>query len=149
MRGVLPESCQEQLEILVSWRFIVTLWTVTISCYQFQDIPLDLSQPITGSLASQYFNSSVIGDGSIYSVKMLRSTALMGDGTDRTTDIMTTRLNRPWGWCSKNSIYFFSFKSTLLFFKPGQERKRHYTLPFYWREKIQTTGEPESLNLCG
>ena len=45
-------------------------------CYQLRDIPLDLSQPITGSLASQYWNSSVIGGGPIYSVKMLRSTAL-------------------------------------------------------------------------
>ena len=44
--------------------------------YQLRDIPLDLSHPITGSLASQYLTSSVIGGGSIYSVKMLRSTAL-------------------------------------------------------------------------
>ena len=46
-------------------------------CYQLQDIPLDLSQPITGSLASQYWNSSVIGGGAIYLVTMLRSTALI------------------------------------------------------------------------
>ena len=45
-------------------------------CYQLRDIPLDLSHPITGSLASQYLTSSVIGGGPIYSVKMLRSTAL-------------------------------------------------------------------------
>ena len=39
-------------------------------------MPLHLSQPITGSLASQYWTSSLIGVGPIYSVKMLRSTAL-------------------------------------------------------------------------
>ena len=48
----------------------------TMCCYQLQDIPLDLSHPITGSLASQYVTSSVIGGGPICSVKMLRSTAL-------------------------------------------------------------------------
>ena len=80
-----PVSCQEQLEVSVSCSFYVTcavclfiytLWTVTMCCYQLWDIPLDLSQPITGSLASQYWTSSVIGGGPIYSVKMLRSTAL-------------------------------------------------------------------------
>ena len=46
-------------------------------CYQLWDIPLDLSHPITGSLASQYFTSSVVVGGPIYLVKMLRSTALL------------------------------------------------------------------------
>ena len=46
-------------------------------CYQLRDIPLDLSHPITGSLASQYFTSSVVVGGPIYLVKMLRSTALL------------------------------------------------------------------------
>ena len=45
--------------------------------YQLQDIPLDLSHPISGSLASQYLTSSVIGYGPIYLVKMWRSTALV------------------------------------------------------------------------
>ena len=45
-------------------------------CYQLPDIPLDLSHPITESLASQYLTSSVIGGGPIYSLKMLRFTAL-------------------------------------------------------------------------
>ena len=43
-------------------------------CYELRDIPLD---PITGSLASKYLTSSVIGGGPIYSVKMLRSTTLV------------------------------------------------------------------------
>ena len=46
-------------------------------CNQLRDLPLDLSQPITDSLASQYLTSSVIRGGPIYSVKMLRSTALV------------------------------------------------------------------------
>ena len=46
-------------------------------CYQLRDIPLDLSQPITGSLASQYWTSSVIGGGPISLVNKLRSTALV------------------------------------------------------------------------
>ena len=46
-------------------------------CYLLQEIPLDLSHPITGSLASQYVTPSVIGGGPIYSVKMLRSIAFL------------------------------------------------------------------------
>ena len=77
LRGILPESCQEQLEISVSWRFYVTcavrlfiytLLTVTICCYQLWVISLDLSHQITGSLASQYLTRSVIGGCPIYSV---------------------------------------------------------------------------------
>ena len=40
-------------------------------------LPLGLSQPITGSLAYQYWTISVIGVSPIYSVKMLWSTALI------------------------------------------------------------------------
>ena len=74
--GVLPVSCQEHLEVSISWRFnitwagnlfIYTLRTVTICCYQLSDITVDLSKPITGNEAFHYWTSSVIGGGPIYS----------------------------------------------------------------------------------
>ena len=47
-----PSPVGFMLNVLFVCLFIYTLWTVSTCCYQLWDFPLDLSQPITGSLAS-------------------------------------------------------------------------------------------------